>query len=129
MNLKEFEGRALFEKYGIEVPKGFVSADAADAYIKAAIFARKLKVSDFLLKAQLQSGKRGKSGAIVESTLKFLKKDFANLQKKIFSGEKVKEILVSEKISIKKEFYLGITVDRFRRCPVLIFSRCGGVDI
>ena len=61
MNLYEFEGKQLFEKYGIAVPRGCVvrrGDDAAHAY-------QELDVKDVVVKSQVLSGKRGNSVRIV----------------------------------------------------------------
>jgi len=41
----------------------------------------------------------------------------------------VKQVLIEEKLPVKKELYLGITVDRFNRCYVVLASAVGGVEI
>jgi len=41
----------------------------------------------------------------------------------------VRKVLIDEAVDIKTEIYLGITNDRTRRCPVMIASAEGGVEI
>ena len=41
----------------------------------------------------------------------------------------VKQVLIEEKLSIKKELYIGFTIDRFNRSYVAIASKMGGIDI
>ena len=38
-------------------------------------------------------------------------------------------VYIVEKISIEKEFYLSITLDRKAGCPVIIYSPAGGMSI
>jgi len=45
------------------------------------------------------------------------------------NDEEVEEILIQEKIGIEKEYYLSVTIDRFLRRPVVIFSEEGGMEI
>ena len=45
------------------------------------------------------------------------------------SGLPVHKLYVTEKITYNKEFYLSICVDRNRRCPAIVASRNGGMDI
>jgi len=125
MDLKEYEGRALFEKYGIPVPRSFVATNADEA-LK---LARELGVPDFVLKAQILGGKRGKSGGIVYDDLENFIEKFNELMGKEIGGLAFDEILVAEKLDIKKELYLSITIDRFERRPVVIFSEEGGMEI
>lgn len=133
MNLKEFEGKELFEKYGISVPRAIIAEEPGEAYKKAFLLFGKASTGPgsgkLFLKAQLKSGKRGKSGAILECKLSELKKTFSSLLGKNFGGEQVRQIMIAEKIGIKKEFYLSISVDRYRRCPVLLFSDAGGENV
>jgi succinyl-CoA synthetase beta subunit len=44
-------------------------------------------------------------------------------------GMPVKSVWIEEKIQIKKELYIGITIDRLNRCYVAIASPVGGVDV
>jgi len=44
-------------------------------------------------------------------------------------GRKVRRVLIEEGLPIKKEFYLGIIVDRQSRRPVIMASPAGGMDI
>lgn len=137
MNLTENEGRVLFSGYGIGVPRGFTvpgtaGFDGFDAKLKRDLrvfLERAPDVKKFALKAQLRSGKRGKSGGIVFAD----EKDIAEKAKKLFeksiNHEKAREILAAEALDIAKEYFLSIAVDRFKRCPVLIFSTEGGIDI
>ncbi len=129
MNLKEHEGRALFIRYGMAVPDGFVSADSTAALE----WARKNSADDhgrtYLLKAQVAGGKRGKSGGVVKTALDDFDKNFSELLKKDINGHHVDEILTAERIDINRELFLSITVDRFSRRPLMLFSESGGVDI
>jgi succinyl-CoA synthetase beta subunit len=58
-----------------------------------------------------------------------LKKKLSMLWGNNIYGEKFKEVLAAEKIDVKKEYYLSAAIDRFKRCPVLVFSKMGGMDI
>jgi len=125
MRLYEFEGKALFEKFKIPVPKGTVvtSADVA------ATVAKKMNVP-VVLKSQVLTGGRGKAGGIklidnpgdVKSTAEAL----FDLKIKGFPVEK---LLIEPKLDIKKELYIGVTIDRVNYKLVVIVSGEGGVDI
>ncbi len=82
-------------------------------------------------------GGRGKAGGVqrlhtvseAEAFVeKFLGKPFSTAQS---AGESktVRSILLTEDKAILEEYYLGVTIDRSRRAPVILFSKQGGVEI
>ena len=143
MNLKEHEGRALLTKYGIPVPRGFLVSSGGAAAVNAAggDFADRInedlkkfagiapEVKRFALKAQLKTGKRGKSGGIIFADAAQVAEKANELFGKVIRDEKVEEILVVEALEVGREFYLSIALDRFERCPVIMISTAGGIDI
>jgi succinyl-CoA synthetase beta subunit len=136
MDLKEYEGRALFIKHGITVPRGFLvrKVSSRNDLVQTGTLLRAFlhgapDIGRFALKAQLLSGKRGKGGGIIFSDVKNCVRDIGRLQGKTVNGEKVKEVLAVEALDIAKEYYLAVTVDRNAGRPVMIFSDCGGIDI
>ncbi len=125
--LFEYQGKNLLAKYGIETPVGLVAETPEEAVESAS------KIGfPVVLKAQVHVTGRFKAGGIkfAENKLKVEKE-----AEKIFSnpvkGFKVSKILVEKKLEIKREFYLGVTIDdSFKvRSQVLIFNDEGGVDI
>lgn len=126
MNLYEFEGKQLFEKYGIKIPRGFI-VRRGDDYAK---FYNDFGVQDVVVKAQVLSGKRGKGGGI-----KFASNadDVKTACEEIFSmelrGQLVAAIRVEEKLEISEEHYLSITYNTNKKQPILVYSREGGMDI
>jgi succinyl-CoA synthetase beta subunit len=134
--LKEYEGRAIFSRYGIGIPKGFLVGgignedDLAEAQSAMRGFLREYpRISGLVLKAQIMAGKRGKNGGVVFAGADDFAEKIKILRGREINGEKISEVLVAENLDIAREFYLGVTIDRFERCPVLIFSTEGGVDI
>lgn len=130
MFLKEFEGRELFRKHGIPVAQSVLLGDRDDFREVLDGFVRSnADVDAFVLKAQILSGKRGKSGGVLFADRNSLVNEVENFFGQKVRGEVVNEILVQEKLEIDREFYVSIAIDRSRRCPVVIFSEEGGVDI
>jgi len=126
MNLYEFEGRQLFEKYGIKVPRGIVvyrGDDIRQAY-------EDLGASEVVVKAQVLSGKRGKNQGIqfCSSRAEVVKavEELFNLQ---IRKQYVAAVLLTEKIDIAEEHYLSITYDTNAKQPILIYSTEGGIEI
>jgi len=117
MNLKEFEGKYYFKKYGINVPRGFVLR--RNEKIPESDF------SDFIIKAQTLTGSRKKAGLI--RTAK--KQDLKFSLEMLFNRGNFDEILVEERINVKKEFYLSVLVDTSANETICLFSKRGGISI
>lgn len=128
MNLQEYEGRALFEKYGIAVPRGILVSGSRDSGL-GKFLQRERSITDFVVKAQLRSGKRSKRGGIDFATREELEATIERMIGKKIGNEEVTAVMVEEKIAVENEYYISLAVDRFHKCPVLIFSFMGGVDI
>lgn len=121
VKLTEFEGKELFRKYLIPVPKGIlIERENQRIDIKPPV----------VLKAQVLSGERYKGGGIIFAA--FINESRDGL-KKLFNlkinGEKVEKVLVEEKISPLKEYYFGFSYDTESRGPVLTLSPDGGSRI
>ncbi len=137
MFLKEFEGSSLFVKYGIPVPAGILlEREIFDDEIKlrdAISGFAECKRKEFAVKAQVLKGGRGKSGLILFAEKEDLLDKVMELKKRLDEGaggsDKDTEILVQERFSVEKEFYLAVVVDRHKKCPKVVFSSHGGVDV
>lgn len=134
MNLYEFEGKNIFEKYGIKIPRGVVVRRAdGDSMNSMQIYGDaydNLGVQDVVVKAQVLSGKRGKGGGIKFcSSTKEVQKACEEIFAMDLRGQYIAAIRIEEKIAIAEEHYLSITYDTNKKQPVLIYSREGGMDI
>lgn len=125
MKLYEFEGKILFQKVGIPVPKGSVVTTVEEA--KKAASAIGYPVG---LKGQILRGGRSKAGAIrfVGNDEELIREASVLLSSQI-DDERIERLLVEEKISAAREFYAGITLDPQQPQPLLILSTEGGMDI
>jgi succinyl-CoA synthetase beta subunit len=121
MKLFEYRGKELFDKYGISVPNGRLVNNEKDF--------SKLNYP-FVLKAQVPIGGRGKAGGIksVENS-KDAKEKLSQIMGMDIKGYKARKVLAEEKVDIKKELYLSITLDRSKRMPLIMASGQGGMDI
>ena len=121
MKLYEFEGADLLEKYQIKVPKRQIITSLKD----------KTDIPlPLVLKAQVLSGDRKKAGGILFVREKSdLKGALKNLLSKTISGEKIKKILVEEKIESVAEYYISFSFNGSARAPVLALSPTGGSGI
>ena len=125
MNLKEYQGKAIFEKSGIKIPKGFVIQKISDIEKNLS----SLSSEEYVVKAQILVGGRGKAGGIKLATKDKLKDISKSMLNRQIKGLKVKELLIEEKLNILKEIYLSIIVNRAEKCFTLILSLKGGMDI
>ncbi len=133
MNFHEYQAKELFEQYGIPVPAGEL-ATTADEAVKAA---EKLGGGQWVIKAQVHAGGRGKAGgvklvssldAVRSEAEKMLGMEIETYQ----TGGRalpVNSVLVAEATDIKHELYLGALVDRSHKSVVFMGSAAGGVDI
>jgi len=127
VKLAEWQGKGVFRKYGIPLPRGEVarSADEAETLVRTG------KVPlPCVVKAQVLAGGRGKGGAVrFADTPEEVRAAAASILALEFKGEKVHELLLEEKLPIGRELYLSLTLDRTQRLPLLISSPHGGVEI
>ncbi|MBB5022046.1 ADP-forming succinate--CoA ligase subunit beta [Desulfurispira natronophila] len=132
MNIHEYQGKELFESYGIPVPKGKV----AYTNWQAEDITRSLGGKS-VVKAQIHAGNRGASGGVklVQSS-----KEAKEVAEVMFNtamqtaqtggkAKQVRRILVEEQKVIKKEFYLSMVVDREDKRIAIIASAEGGINI
>lgn len=127
VKLAEWRGKDVFRKYGVPLPKGRVARtpDEAEALTRDGSVPLPCVV-----KAQVLAGGRGKGGAVKFATTpaeaRAAAESILGLE---FKGERVKELLLEEKLTLSKELYVSLTLDRALRLPVLITSARGGVEI
>ncbi|HFD92037.1 MAG TPA: ADP-forming succinate--CoA ligase subunit beta [Gammaproteobacteria bacterium] len=133
MNLHEYQAKALFADYGIQVPEyGVVRApEEVDAVVE------RLGGDRWVVKAQAHTGGRGKAGGVRIAEDKESVRDLAEsmLGTRLVTyqtdarGKPVNEVLIESPCDIDRELYLGMVIDRATRRIVVMASREGGVDI
>ncbi len=125
MKLFEYEAKQIFAKYGLPTPRGFLARTAEKSREFASLINAPVAV-----KSQILVAGRAKAGGILfADTPADAEKAAQHLLESKIKGVKVQSVWVEEKITIKKELYFGITVDRANRCYVAVASAEGGVDI
>jgi len=133
MNFHEYQAKQLFAEYGIPVPVGKIATTPEQA-VEAA---RALGGEEWVVKAQIHAGGRGKAGGVkLVKTLDDVKAAAAKMlgtsMQTYQSGGRalpVNVVLISEAGSIAKELYLSVLVDRATKAVAFIASARGGVDI
>jgi len=125
LKLLEYQAKQVFGKYGLPIPRGGVAGTPKEAKEAASKIGGPVAV-----KAQLPVGGRGKSGGILFAENPDEAAEIAGrLLGSRLKDIEVRRVLVEEKLSIRNELYLGITLDRGNRSYVVLASTEGGVDI
>ncbi|HPX74097.1 MAG TPA: succinyl-CoA synthetase subunit beta, partial [Methanoregulaceae archaeon] len=124
MKFLEHEAKSVFSDNGIPVPRGFLihSADELAGNLEQL-------PPEFVLKAQVDVGGRGKAGGILMADRKNGVENAKALFGKSIKGVAVKEILAEERLEIQHEYYASIAVDRSTKEALILFTEEGGVDI
>jgi succinyl-CoA synthetase beta subunit len=125
MKIYEFQAHEILSKRGIPSPWGEVAKTSEEVKKIAEKLGRPVVV-----KAQVLVGGRGKAGGIkLASTPEEAYRAAERILNSKLKGVLVKRVLVQEALSIKEEYYLGVTVDRAQKRVVVMVSPAGGVDI
>ena len=147
MKIHEYQGKEILKKFGVPVPIGKVAFTVDEA----ARAAETIGGAVWVVKAQIHAGGRGKGKLfnpsnpdelVLEGGVKFTTseekaKDYA--QKMLGNllvthqtgkeGKIVKTLFITEGLDYKREFYLGILLDRSVSKNVIMASTEGGVEI
>lgn len=125
MKLMEYQAREIFEGYGIPVMNAVVINEISQIKEKV----KNLKYP-LVVKAQVQVGGRGKAGGIqFADTIEDVERISGQLLHTELKGHKINRLMIVEKATGVKECYISIILDRLTKCPMIIFSAEGGVDI
>ncbi len=133
MNIHEYQAKKILKDYGAPVSNGIaiLSIDQIKSEIK------KIKPGQYVLKAQIHAGGRGKAGGVkIVSDEKELIIEAEKMMGKTLithqtgpNGRMVKRLYIEEASDIKKEYYLSCLVDRETSKIAFISSTEGGMDI
>ena len=129
MNLHEYQAKALFSDFGIPVPPGQVVTSLSEA--------KALGGEDWVVKAQVHAGGRGKGGGVkrvksaaeLEVVVRELLGGTLVTHQTGPEGLPIDKLLVESPSDIAKELYLGALIDRSRNQLVFMASSMGGMDI
>ena len=133
MNIHEHQAKKILKEFGAPVSKGVVifSIDEISKKISA------LSNKEFVLKAQIHAGGRGKAGGVkLIKNISDLEKSAKEMMGKVLithqtgpEGKEVKRLYIEEASDISKEFYLSCLIDRETSKIAFISSTEGGMDI
>ena len=125
MDLYEYQGKQLFDRYRIPVSEGRVATSPGEAREAAAELG-----GEVVVKAQVLTGGRGKAGGIKLAS----RPDEAEARAREIlgldiRGHVVRRLWIERASDIAKEYYLSITFDRGAKKPLFMFTTQGGIDI
>lgn len=133
MNIHEYQGKEILKSFGVAVPNGKVAFTVEEA-VQAA---KELGTEVCVVKAQIHAGGRGKAGGVkVAKSLDEVRTYASEILGKTLvthqtgpEGKEVKRLLIEEGCDIKKEYYVGLVLDRATSRVVLMASEEGGTEI
>jgi succinyl-CoA synthetase beta subunit len=137
MKIHEYQAKQLLGKLGLPVPMGIpvLSADGVDSAIQEVIKASGSET--VVVKAQIHAGGRGKGGGVKvvkgaeaarQAAAKILGMRLVTHQTGP-EGRMVKRLLIEQGMSIARELYVGVLVDRGNSRVVVMASAAGGMEI
>ena len=132
MKVHEYQARQLLVEAGVPVPP----SDVVET-VDAAVAAFKNIGGQAVVKAQVFAGGRGKAGFVklcqteaeVRAAAEFMLSNRMVSVQTGAEGIEVKKLLVASAVDIESEYYVAVVLDRAKRCPVVMVSREGGVEI
>ena len=133
MKIHEYQAKDILRQYGVALPEGCVCFSVEEAVS----IAEQLGGSQWVVKAQIHAGGRGKGGGVrlADTTAEVRDHADAILGMTLVThqtgpeGTKVKRLLVEEGVPIKDEMYVGLVVDRVSQKVVFMASSEGGTEI
>jgi len=138
MKIHEYQGKQIFQRYGIATPKGYPVFTPAEAEEAAKKLIDETKIPVVVVKAQIHAGGRGKGGGVKvvkggASEAKAVAEKLLGMQLVTHQtgpeGQKVQRLYVEQGLDIARELYLGLVVDREARRIAVMASTEGGVEI
>jgi succinyl-CoA synthetase beta subunit len=138
VKIHEYQGKQIFAKYGVPVPKGYPAFTVDEAEAAAKRLATETGNPLVVVKAQIHAGGRGKGGGV--KVAKGGAAEARQLAEKILGmqlvtiqtgpeGQKVRRLYIEAGAEIARELYLGAVIDRDKRRIAFMASTEGGVEI
>ena len=137
MKTHEYQSKEILEKYNIPIQGGLVCESADELPTVIDNVADQFNATQFVIKAQIHAGGRGKGGGVkfctskekaIESGQNILGMQLITPQTGE-SGQKVRKVMVAEALDIASEYYFAITLDRAKGQDVIMASTEGGMEI
>jgi succinyl-CoA synthetase beta subunit len=132
VKIHEYQAKRILAQFGVPIPRGEVATSPFEVFDIATRLG-----GTVVVKAQIHAGGRGKGGGVKLAKNPAEAEALANqiigmnlvTHQTGPEGRTVRRVLIEEGMRIKKEFYLGIVIDRATHRPVFMTSTEGGMDI
>ena len=132
MKVHEYQAKAVLSEFGIPVPRGRVASTPQEARE----IAQELGGSA-VIKAQVHAGGRGLAGGVkrggspqeAERAAQDILGHRLVTHQTGPQGIPVNLVLVEEAVQVSREYYLAVAIDSGARCPVVMASEAGGMEI
>jgi len=142
MNIHEFQGKSLLRAYNVDIQEGFVAETPDQAILVANQLQEMTGTENFVIKAQIHAGGRGKAGGIMLAKSiekagiiagELLGRTLITPQTGP-AGRIVRKVLIAQDVYYKgesdpREFYISFLLDRDKSRYVLMYSPEGGMSI
>ena len=133
MNIHEHQAKKILKEFGAPISDGVVILNLKDIDTEV----KKLNAKEYVVKAQIHAGGRGKAGGVkLTKSFEEMKKEANSMFGKVLVthqtgpvGKEVKRLYIEVASQIAKEFYLSCLVDRETAKIAFISSTEGGMDI
>ncbi len=133
MDIHEYQAKELLSRYSVHIPRGGLAYSPEQATYRAS----EIGGDNWVVKAQIHSGARGKAGGVRICKSDSEVSDAAEymLGRKLVThqtgpkGKLVSRLYIEETVDIRQELYLGIVLDRKSERVMIVASASGGMEI
>lgn len=133
MDIHEYQAKELLANFGVTVPTGALAYSPEQAAYRA----RELGGDQWVVKAQVHAGGRGRAGGvkICNSDLDIQNTCEAMFGRKLVThqtgpeGRGIYRVYVETLVPIEREFYLGFVLDRISQRVMILASSAGGMEV
>ena len=142
MNIHEYQGKEILQRYGVAVQHGIVAETPEQAVDAAKNLQQKTGTKWWVVKAQIHAGGRGKGGGVkLAKSLDEVKEKAGNIigmqlitPQTGAQGKKVHKVLIAQDVyypgeNPTKEFYMSVLLNRQTGRNIIMYSTEGGMDI
>lgn len=142
MNLHEYQSKAILQRYGVAIPRGYVAETLEQAEEVIAKLNAETGSEKCVVKAQIHAGGRGKGGGVklAANATEALARATDILGMQLVTpqtgpqGKKVGKLLIEENVyqpgaTEPKEYYMSVLLDRAKGCNLIMASAEGGMNI
>ena len=142
MNLHEYQGKEMLNSFGVEIQRGIVAQNPAEAVAAAKKLTEDTGTGWHVIKAQVHAGGRGKGGGVklakslveVEQIADQIIGMHLVTPQTTADGKLVSQVLVAEDVyypgdSEPSEFYISVLMNRATGRNMIMYSTEGGMDI